>query len=69
MVVLRTDDAGCAEGKVWMAWQHILKVGIAYILNMRGERERESKAGSLVLVWRSLVHEKQFRKMRKSEEE
>lgn len=57
VVVLRTDDAACGDGKVWMAWRCILKVGIAPILNMRGERKRESKAGSLVLGWRSLMHE------------
>lgn len=57
VVALGTDDAGCGDGKVWMAWRRILKVGIAHILNMRGERKREPKAGSLVLGWRNLVHE------------
>lgn len=48
---MRTDDAGCGDGEVWMAWRHILKVGIDYILNVEGERERERIQGWLPGSW------------------
>lgn len=39
-IVLRTDGGACGDGKVWMDWGRILKVGMAYILNVRDERKR-----------------------------
>lgn len=65
---MRTDGGGGGDGMVWMDRRYILKVGIACILNMRGERKKRRPAPWLLAGGVKRLKEP-FTEMRKPEEE